>query len=67
MVSRHPNVWRLLPLVAVGLMLFADYAPISSTLNRILFSVAGAILLAFSGSYYWQERRKRQEKAATQR
>jgi type VI protein secretion system component VasK len=60
MVSRHPNIWKWLPLIALGLMLVGDFAPISDSLDRILSGVAIAILLAFSGTYFWQERRARQ-------
>jgi hypothetical protein len=41
-------------------MLVGDFAPISDSLDRILSGVAIAILLAFSGTYFWQERRARQ-------
>ncbi len=40
-------------------MLVGDFAPISDSLDRILYWVAIAILLAFSGSYFWQDRRER--------
>jgi hypothetical protein len=60
MVSGHPNIWKWLPLVALGLMLVGDFAPLSDSLDGILSGVAIAILLAFSGTYFWQERRTRQ-------
>lgn len=60
MVIRHPNIWKWLPLIALGLMLVGDFAPISDSWDRILSGVSIAILLAFSGTYFWQERRARQ-------
>jgi hypothetical protein len=60
MVSRHPNIWKWLPFIALGLMLVGDFAPISDSLNSVLLGVAIAILLTFSGIYFWQERRTRQ-------
>lgn len=41
-------------------MLVRDFAPISDSLDEILTGVAIAILLTFSGAYFWQERRVRQ-------
>jgi hypothetical protein len=60
MASWYPNIWKWLPFIALGLMLVRDFAPISDSLDEILTGVAIAILLAFSGTYFWQERRARQ-------
>jgi hypothetical protein len=60
MVSRHPNIWKCLAFIPLGLMLVSDFAPISDSLDEILTGVAIAILMAFSGAYFWQERRARQ-------
>jgi hypothetical protein len=60
MIVRYPNIWKWLPFIALGLLLFSDFAPISDSLDQILLGVAIAILLTFSGTYYWQERRARQ-------
>jgi hypothetical protein len=60
MVSRYPNILKWLPFIALGLMLVRDLAPISDSLDGILSGVAIAILLIFSGTYFWQERRARQ-------
>jgi hypothetical protein len=60
MVSRHPNIWKSLPFIALGLMLVRDFTPVSDLLDKSLSWVSIAILLAFSGSYFWQERRERQ-------
>jgi hypothetical protein len=60
MITKYPNIWKALPFVALGLMLVGDFAPVSDSLEKILTGAAAAILLAFSGSYFWQERRTRQ-------
>ncbi len=60
MVSRHLNIWKWFPFVALGLMLVRDFASVSDSLDEILSGLAIAILLIFSASYYWQERRERQ-------
>lgn len=60
MASGLPKFWKWLPLIALGLMLVGDFAPVSDSLDRIFSGVAIAILLAFSGIYFWQERRTRQ-------
>ncbi len=60
MVIRHPNIWKWLPFIALGLLLVSDFAPISDSLDQILTGVAIAIMLTFSGTYFWQERRSRQ-------
>ena len=59
MVSAHPKFWKWLPSIALGLLLVGDFAPVSDSLDSILSGVAIAILLAFSGIYFWQERRAR--------
>lgn len=60
MVFRHPNIWKWLPFIALGLMLVGDFAPISDSLDRIMSGGAIAILFAFSCAYFWEERRARQ-------
>lgn len=60
MVTGAPNIWKWLPFIALGLMLVGDFAPISDSLDGILSAMAAAILLAFSGTYFWLERRARQ-------
>lgn len=60
LAGHHPNLWKWLPLIALGLLLIGDFAPISDSLDGILSGAAIAILLAFSGTYFWQERRARQ-------
>jgi hypothetical protein len=60
MVTRYPNIWKWLPFISLGLMLVGDFAPISDSADRALSGAAIAILLAFSGTYFWQERRARQ-------
>jgi hypothetical protein len=60
MATRYPKYWKWLPLTALGLMLVEDFAPVSGSLDEILLGMAIAILLVFSGTYYWQERRARQ-------
>jgi hypothetical protein len=59
MVVKHPNIWKWLPAIALGLMLVGDLAPVSDSLDGILLGTAIAILLVFSGSYYWQRWRER--------
>jgi hypothetical protein len=60
MSGRRPHIWKLLPFIALGLMLVGDFAPISDSLGRSLFGAAIAVLLVFSAAYFWQERRARQ-------
>jgi len=60
MVVRHPNIWKWLPFIVLGLLLVSDFAPISDSLDQILTGAAATILLTFSGTYFWQERRARQ-------
>ncbi|HWI96507.1 MAG TPA: hypothetical protein VNS60_10625 [Solirubrobacterales bacterium] len=60
MISKRPRIWKWLPFIALGLMLARDFAPISDSLDGILSWAAIAMLLAFSGIYFWQERRARQ-------
>jgi pilus assembly protein TadC len=60
MANRHPNIWKWLPFIALGLMLVGDFAPISDSLDEILSGMAIAILFAFYVTYFWQERRTRQ-------
>jgi hypothetical protein len=57
MAGKYPNIWKWLPLTALGLMLVGDIAPVSDSMDSILLGVAIAILLSFSGAYIWQERR----------
>lgn len=64
MASRNPNIWKWLPLIALGLMLVGDLAPVSDSLDEILLWMAIAILLTFSGSHYWQEWQERRERRA---
>jgi hypothetical protein len=59
MANRHPNIWKWLPFIALGLMLVGDFAPVSNSLDEILSGMAFAILFAFSVTYFWQERRTR--------
>lgn len=40
-------------------MLIGDFAPVSDFLEKILSGLAITLLLSFSGSYYWQQRRER--------
>jgi hypothetical protein len=60
MVISHPNIWKSLSFISLGLMLVRDLAPTPDSLDSILSGMAIAILLAFSGTYFWQERRERQ-------
>ena len=60
MASRHPIILKLLPFIPLGLILVGNLAPVSDSLENILLGMAIVILLAFSGSYYWQQRRERQ-------
>jgi hypothetical protein len=60
MISRHPNIWKSLPFITLGLLLVDDFVPISDPLDEILTGVAIAILLAFSCIHFWQERGARQ-------
>jgi hypothetical protein len=59
MIGGYPKIWKLLPFVAVGLLLVEDFAPVSDSLDEILSGLAIAILFAFSVTYFWQERRTR--------
>lgn len=59
MAISHPNTWKWLPLIALGLMLVSDFAPVPDSLDDILTGVAIAVLLILSGSYYWQQLRER--------
>jgi len=65
MVFRHSSVWKWLPFIALGLMLVRDFAPISDSLHGVLSRVAIAMMLAFSGVYFWQERRARQARQSS--
>lgn len=60
MDERYLNIWRCLLPIALGLMLVDDFARVSDALADILSGAALAILLAFSGSYFWHQRRERQ-------
>jgi hypothetical protein len=60
MATRHPKIWKWIAFIPLGLILVGNFAPVSDSLEDILLGLAIAILLAFSGSYYWQERRERQ-------
>jgi hypothetical protein len=57
MVIRHPNIWKWLPFTALGLVLISNFAPISDSLDRILTGVTAAIMLTFSGAYYYRQER----------
>ena len=58
MTSKHPKIW-LLPLFALGLLLFADYVSIPDLLGSILSWIAIAILLAYSTAILWSYRQER--------
>jgi hypothetical protein len=48
-----------LSFVALGLILVENFAPISKSLGEVFLGAAIVILLSLSGSFYWQEWRKR--------
>lgn len=60
MYSRHPNIWKWFPFIALALLLVGDFAPVSDSLDEVLSGMAIAILLTFFGTYFWQERREQQ-------
>jgi hypothetical protein len=60
MLPERQNVWKFLPVIALGLILVRKIAPVSDSLDEVLSGLTMAMMLIFSGSYFWQERRKRQ-------
>lgn len=60
MVSRHIKIWKWLLVLAPGLLFLKAFAPLSGLLDMILSVVALAILLVFSVTGFWEERRERQ-------
>lgn len=56
MVTRHPNIWKLL----IGLLLVSVFAPLPDTLDKILSLVIAVPLLVFWGAIEWEDWRERQ-------
>ena len=61
MVSRHPNIWTWLLAVAFVAMSLRVFAPLPTTLDKVLSGVAIASWLVYISAYFWEDRRKRQE------
>lgn len=60
MTTRYPTILKCLPFIGLGLLLVKDLAPVSDSVEEILNGMAMAVILAFSGTYLWHERRARQ-------
>jgi hypothetical protein len=56
MAGRHPKLWNW-PLLGVGLMLLADYAPFPDPLNRVVAWVAIVVMLAYGVAGLWGMKR----------
>ncbi len=60
MVSRHPNIWKWLPVCAAGLMLLGSFAPLADPQARIVYGVGVGLFGLYLGTNWWENRRKRQ-------
>jgi hypothetical protein len=60
MTTRHLDIWKWLLFISLGLTLVRTFAPVSEPLEGILLGISTATLVAFSGTYLWQQHRARQ-------
>jgi hypothetical protein len=60
MVSRHPNIWKWLPIFACGLMALGAFAPLADPEGRIVYGVGLGLFAVYIGASRWEDRRKRQ-------
>ena len=60
MFSRHPNIWKWLPIFAVGLMALGAFAPLADPPSRIVSGVGVGLFGLYVGANWWEDRRKRQ-------
>jgi hypothetical protein len=60
MVSKRPNIWKWLPLIALGLMALGAFAPLADPQARIVYGVGVGLLGLYVGTNWWGDRRKRQ-------
>lgn|GEM_PF-3574487 len=60
MIGRHPNIWKWLPICALGAMLLGAFGPLPDPVDRILGGLGAVLLLAYYGAVTREERRERQ-------